>query len=382
MRILIGISLAFTASVVADDAKAAGNGGVIAHVEKQPFGTTVAGNQVDAYTLTNTNGAQVKILTYGARVASIKVPDRQGNLDDVTLGYATLRDYEEDTTFQGAIVGRYGNRIAQGRFTLDGKVYTLATNNNGNHLHGGVRGFDKVTWRAEGAVVDGAAQLRLTYVSKDQEEGYPGRLAVEVTYIWSNRNELKINYSAQTDRATILNPTNHAYFNLAGAGGGDILQHQLVINALRFTPTDRTSIPNGELRSVVGTPFDFRRATEIGARIGTRDEQLAFGSGYDHNFVIDKPAGQLGLAAEVYDPKSGRVLRVLTTEPGVQFYSGNFLDGAVGKQGLRYPKRSGFCLEAQHYPDSPNKPNFPSTVLRPNERYSQTTIYAFSTRLE
>ena len=351
-----------------------------ARVDKQPFGKTADGLSVDAYTLTNKNGARVKIITYGARVVSIEVAGRGGKLGDVALGYDDIKGYEKDSSYQGAIVGRYGNRIAKGRFTLDGVTYTLATNNNGNHLHGGVRGFDKVVWTGGGSVVAGAARLKLTYLSKDQEEGYPGNLSVTVIYTWTNRNELKIEYSAQTDKPTVLNPTNHAYFNLAGAGVGDILNHEMRINALRFTPANETSIPTGELRSVKGTPLDFTSATQIGSRIEARYEQLISGAGYDHNFVLNKPAGKLGLAAEVYESTSGRVLRVYTTEPGVQFYSGNFLNGAIGKQGLAYPRRSGFCLETQHFPDSPNKPKFPSTVLRPGGRYSQTTIYQFSTR--
>ena len=351
-----------------------------AQVEKQPFGTTAAGIAVDVYTLTNTSGAKVKIITYGARVVSIEVPDRSGKLADVSLGYDDLQGYEKDSSFLGAIVGRYGNRIALGRFTLDGKTYTLATNNNGNHLHGGLRGFDKVVWTGKGSVVAGTARLRLAYLSKDQEEGYPGNLSVTVIYTLTNRNEVRMDYSAQTDKATVLNLTNHAYFNLAGAGSGDILNHQIRINALRFTPTNETSIPTGELRSVKGTPLDFTKATPIGARIEEKYEQLISGAGYDHNFVLNKPAGKLGLAAEVYEPTSGRVLRVFTTEPGVQFYSGNFLSGAIGKQGLAYPRRSGFCLEAQHFPDSPNKPKFPTTVLRPGGRYTQTTTYEFSVR--
>jgi len=351
-----------------------------ARVEKQPFGKTAEGLPVDAYTLTNKNGAKVKIITYGARVVSIDVPDRGGKLGDVALGYDDLPGYEKDSSYLGPIVGRYGNRIAKGRFTLDGQTYTLAQNNNGNHLHGGLRGFDKVVWTGKGAVVAGAARLKLTYLSKDQEEGYPGNLSVTVVYTWTNRDELKIEYSAQTDKATVLNLTNHAYFNLSGAGVGDILNHEMRLNALRFTPTDATSIPTGELRSVKGTPLDFITATAIGKRIEDKYEQLISGAGYDHNFVLNKPSGKLGQAAEVYESTSGRVLRVYTTEPGVQFYSGNFLNGAIGKQGLAYPRRSGFCLETQHFPDSPNKPKFPSTVLRPGGRYTQTTIYQFSVR--
>ncbi|HXM35789.1 MAG TPA: aldose epimerase family protein [Pyrinomonadaceae bacterium] len=377
MRLFISISFALILCVVAPWGVRAAPG---AQVDKQSFGKTAGGVAVDVYTLTNTSGAKVKIITYGARVVSIEVPDRSGKSGDVTLGYDDLQGYEKDSSFLGAIVGRYGNRIAKGRFTLDGQTYTLATNNNGNHLHGGLRGFDKVVWTGQGSVIAGAAQLRLNYLSKDQEEGYPGNLSVSVTYTWTNRNELKIDYSATTDKATVLNLTNHAYFNLAGAGNGDILKHDLRINALRFTPTDETSIPLGELRSVKGTPLDFTTATPIGARIEDKYEQIVSGSGYDHNFVLNKPAGKLGLAAEVYESTSGRVLRLYTTEPGVQFYSGNFLSGATGKQGLVYPRRSAFCLETQHFPDSPNKPKFPTTVLRPTGRYTQTTIYQFSVR--
>jgi aldose 1-epimerase len=351
-----------------------------AGVEKEPYGKTADGIAVDAYTLTNASDAKVKIITYGARVVSVEVPGRDGKPGDVVLGYDDIRSYEKDSSFLGAIAGRYANRIAKGRFLLDGVVYTLATNNNGNHLHGGVRGFDKVLWVGKGSVVRGTAQLELTYLSKDGEEGYPGNLSVTVVYTWTDRNELKMVYSATTDKATVLNLTNHAYFNLAGAGAGDILNHEMRINALRFTPTNETSVPTGELRSVRGTPLDFNKATAIGARIEDKYEQIVSGQGYDHNFVLNKPTGKLGLAAEVYEPVGGRVLRVLTTEPGVQFYSGNFLNGATGKQGLAYPRRSGFCLEAQHFPDSPNEPKFPTTVLRPGGRYTQTTIYQFLVR--
>jgi aldose 1-epimerase len=377
MRFLISIGFALILCVAtALGARAVPH----AHLEKQPFGTTADGAAVDLYTLTNTSGAKVKIITYGARVVAVEVRDRDGKLGDVSLGYDDLQGYEKDSSYLGAIVGRYGNRIAKGRFTLDGVTYTLAQNNNGNHLHGGSRGFDKVVWTGKGSVVAGAVQLRLTYLSKDQEEGYPGNLSVTVIYTLTNRNELKIGYSAQSDKATVLNLTNHAYFNLAGAGKGDILKHELRINADRFTPTNETSIPTGELRRLQGTPLDFTKATPIGARIEDKYEQIVSGAGYDHNFVLNNATGKLGLAAEVYEPTTGRVLRVYTTEPGVQFYSGNFLSGASGKQGLTYPRRSGFCLETQHFPDSPNKPQFPTTVLRPGGRYIQTTIYQFSVR--
>jgi aldose 1-epimerase len=380
MRYFISISCALILCLAA----AAGVQGCTpcgkATVEKQSFGATADGVAVDSYTLTNTTGAKVKIITYGARLVSIEVPDRNGKRGDVTLGYDDIAGYEKDSSFLGAIVGRYGNRIAKGHFTLDGQTYTLATNNAPNHLHGGLKGFDKVVWTGKGSVVAGVARLVLSYLSKDQEEGYPGNLSVRVIYTWTNRNQLRMDYLATTDKATVLNLTNHAYFNLAGAGNGDILKHELRINALRFTPTDETSIPLGELRSVKNTPLDFNTATPIGARIEDKYEQLVSGNGYDHNFVLNKLPGKLSLAAEAYEPASGRVLRVLTTEPGVQFYSGNFLSGATGKGGLTYPRRSGFCLETQHFPDSPNKPKFPTTVLRPGVRYTQTTIYQFTVR--
>jgi aldose 1-epimerase len=371
MRLMIMLLLvATTASVSAAKAR----------IEKLPFGKTAEGIEVDAYLLTNASGAQVKIITYGARVVSIEVPDRRGVMGDVALGFDDLAGYVKDTAYIGAVVGRYGNRIALGKFALDGKLYTLAINNAPNHLHGGVKGFDRVVWTPKGSQVKGATRLQLTYVSKDGEESYPGNLTLTVIYTWTDRNELKMQYTATTDKATVLNPTNHAYFNLAGAAQGDILGHLMHINAVRFTPTTVSSIPTGELRSVKGTPMDFTKPTAIGARIDEQYEQLISGQGYDHNFILNKPAGQLGLAAEVYEPTTGRVLRVLTTEPGVQLYSGNFLNGATGKDGTTYPRRSGFCLEAQHYPDSPNQPAFPTTILRPGKRFSQTTIYQFSAR--
>ncbi len=348
------------------------------HVEKQTFGQLTDGTSVDIYTLTNKNGMHAKITNYGATVVSLTAPDRRGQMTDVTLGYDNLQGYVADTKYFGAIVGRYANRIAKGRFSLGGNVYTLAQNNNGNHLHGGLRGFNKVVWNAASRTDATGAHLKLSYLSKDKEEGYPGNLAVTITYTLDNNNELKIDYLATTDKETILNLTNHSYFNLAGAG--NILGHELKINADRFTPTDKTSIPTGELRSVRNTPFDFTRSTTIGARIEAQDEQLLFGNGYDHNFVLNKKSGILALAAEVYEPTSGRVLQVSTTEPGVQFYSGNFLKDVQGKAGKVYQKRDGFCLETQHFADSPNEPQFPSVVLKPGAVYKQTTVYKFSAR--
>ena len=349
-------------------------------ITKQPFGTA-DGKPVEIYTLTNSKGMEARIITYGGTVVSLRVPDRNGKLGDVVLGYDSLADYQRATNYIGTLIGRYGNRIARGRFSVDGNEYVLATNNGLNHLHGGVKGFNKVVWTARPLVSKDGPDLELTYLSRDGEEGYPGNLSVKVVYSLNDDNELKIDYSAKTDKPTLVNLTQHSYFNLAGAGKGDILAHELSINADRFTPTDSGSIPTGELRAVKGTPFDFNRPTAIGSRIEKDDEQLRIGKGYDHNFVLNKNKDELSLAATVYEPGTGRVMEVFTTEPGIQFYSGNFLDGAIaGKNGAIYPKRSGFCLEAQHFPDSPNEPSFPSTILRPGQTYSQTTIYRFSVR--
>ena len=348
-------------------------------VSKAPFGTTKDGKAVEIYTLTNSRGSEATIITYGGAVVSLKVPDKQGRLGDVVLGFDSIAGYEKHTAFFGALIGRYGNRIARGKFTLDNHEYTLATNNGENHLHGGVRGFDKVVWTAKSSTDKKGANLELAYVSADGEEGYPGKLNVKVVYTLTEDNQLKIVYSATTDKTTVVNLTHHSYFNLAG--GGDVLDHRLTLFADRYTPTDKGSIPTGELASVAGTPFDFRKETAIGARIDQDNEQLKFGKGYDHNFVLTRKGKGVELAARVYEPTSGRVMDVLTTEPGIQFYSGNFLDGSVpGKGGKSYPFRSGFCLETQHFPDSPNRPNFPSTTLKPGQKYSQTTIYAFSIR--
>ncbi len=346
-------------------------------IKKEPFGKMTNGTPIDLYTLTNTSGLQAKITTYGGAVVSLLVPDRDGKLDDVVLGFETLEEYVEKSPFFGCITGRYANRIAKGKFTLNGAAYTLAQNDGPNHLHGGVKGFDKVVWSAQEKSDDG---LELTYLSKDGEEGYPGNLSVEVTYTLTNDDELRIDYLATSDEDTVIKLTNHTYFNLADGGAGDILGHELMINADRFTPVDGTQIPTGELRSVAATPMDFRRMTAIGARIGQDDEQLRLGLGYDHNWVLNRSDGALALAAKVQEPTSGRVMQVYTTEPGIQFYSGNFLDGSItGKGGKVYGKRHGLCLETQHFPDSPNQPNFPSTVLKPGETYQTTTIYRFAT---
>jgi aldose 1-epimerase len=348
-------------------------------VEKQPFGKTADGTPVVLYTLTNSKGVRVAITNYGGIVVSLFTPDRNGNPGDIVLGFERLEDYLKGHPYFGAIIGRYGNRIAKGRFTLDGVEYKLAQNNGENHLHGGLVGFDKKVWKARDFVDAEGQHLELRYTSPDGEEGYPGNLDVTVTYSLNEQNQLRIDYVATTDKPTVVNLTNHSYFNLAGEG--DILGHLLRLNADYFTPVDAGLIPTGELRPVKGTPFDFTEPTPIGARIEQDDEQLRYGRGYDHNFVLRGGGGSLAEAAEVYEPKTGRVLRVLTTEPGVQFYTGNFLDGTLrGKYGRVYHRRTGFCLETQHFPDSPNKPHFPTTVLRPGQTYRSTTIYEFSAR--
>ena len=349
-------------------------------IRKQPFGPTPEKKTVDLYTLTNANGVEAGIITYGGIIVSLKVPDRAGKLQEVTLGYDSLDGYlKNNSPYFGALIGRYANRIGKGRFSLGGREYHLATNNGESHLHGGNRGFDKVIWKAEEIRGGNSVGLKLAYVSADGEEGYPGALTVAVTYTLTNNNELSMDYTATTSKETILNLTNHAYFNLAG--GGDILKHEVMINAGRFTPVNAAVIPTGELRSVKGTPMDFTKPMAIGARINQKDEQLVLGKGYDHNWVLDRKDNNLSLAARVTEPTSGRVLEVLTTEPGIQFYTGNFLHGTIkGKAGKVYQQRAGFCLETQHFPDSPNKPNFPSTILKPGQKYSTTTVYKFSAR--
>jgi aldose 1-epimerase len=349
-------------------------------VDKKVFGKLADGRQVEIYTLRNARGLEAKITNYGGIITELKVPDRTGKLDDIVLGFDNLDSYLKGHPYFGALIGRYGNRIAKGRFSLNAHEYKLAVNNGENHLHGGLQGFDKVLWTGRPLKVANGAALELSYVSKDGEEGYPGTLTTKVIYTLTNTGDLKIEYSATTDKDTVVNLTSHSYFNLAGQGNGDILNHQMMINAGRFTPTDAGSIPTGELRSVTGTPFDFTKATAIGARINQDDEQLKFGKGYDHNFVLNGRMGLLRRAARVTEPTSGRVMEVWTTEPGMQFYTGNFLDGTLtGKDGKVYQQRYGFCLETQHYPDSPNKPAFPTTILRKGQRYHTITIYSFST---
>lgn len=347
-------------------------------ITKASFGKTAEGAPVDLYTLKNASGMEVAIATFGGRIVSLKAPGRNGQFTDVVLGFDNMEGYLGEHPYFGALVGRYGNRIAKGQFKLDGKTYKLAINNGVNALHGGLKGFDKVVWTAR-EVPGGDPSVELTYLSKDGEEGYPGSLTEKVTYSLTAANELKIEYSATTDKDTVVNVTNHSYFNLAGQGHGDILSHVLQLNAAKFTPVDAGLIPTGELKNVEGTPFDFRQPTVIGSRINAEDEQIKRGGGYDHNFVVDGSAGTLRLAARVSEPTSGRVLEVSTTEPGVQFYTGNFLDGTVkGKGGVAYAKRTGFCLETQHFPDSPNHPDFPTTALKAGAEYNSTTVFKFS----
>ncbi len=349
-------------------------------VKKQPFGKTPEGADVDVYTLTNANGMRAGILNYGGTVVSLTAPDRNGKYADVVLGLDDLAAYKKGTAFFGALIGRYGNRIGHAQFTLDGNTYKLPANDNGNTLHGGPEGFDKRIWTAvPGSGPDGQT-LELTYVSKDGEAGFPGNLTAKVLYTLTPKNELKIDYSATTDKPTVVNLTNHSYFNLAGQGEGDVLGHEVMIAADRFTPVDDKLIPTGELRPVAGTPFDFTKPTAIGARIEADNPQIKYGMGYDHNWVLNKGAGGLTKAAEVTEPKSGRVMEVWTTEPALQFYTGNFLDGTLAGKGKTYPRRGAFCMETQHYPDSPNKPAFPSTELKPGETYKTTTLYRFSAK--
>lgn len=346
-------------------------------VSRQPFGNAPDGTPVELYTLRNSRGAEAQITTYGGIVTTLKVPDRNGNLGDVVLGYDNLAGYLKESPYFGSLIGRYGNRIAKGKFKLNGVEYTLATNNGPNALHGGLKGFDKVVWKPKVIASSQGPALELQYVSKDGEEGYPGNLAVTALYTLTEDNALKVEFTATTDKDTVVNLTQHSYFNLAGKG--DILDHVVMIPADRYTPVDSTLIPKGELAPVAGTPFDFRTPTAIGARINQDHEQLKFGGGYDHNWVINKPYGELGLVARVTEATSGRVLEVLSTSPGLQFYTGNFLDGTiVGKYGWVYKHRSAFCMEPQHYPDSPNQPNFPSTVLKPGQVYRNTIVYKFS----
>ena len=343
-------------------------------IKKQAFGKTADGKDVDLYTLTNANGLKTEIMTYGGIVRILEVPDRDGNLGDIVLGYDSLDEYIENNPYFGALVGRCGNRIAKGKFTLNGVEYTLATNNGPNHLHGGVKGFDKVVWDAEPVEDETSVGLKLTYLSKDGEEGYPGNLKCTVIYTLTNDNELKVSYEAETDKTTVINLTHHSYFNLGGHGSGDILGHELMLTADNFTPVDEGLIPTGEIKPVKGTLMDFTRPMPIGARI----DQVK--GGYDHNFVLNNSGGSLALAASVYEPNTGRVMEISTTEPAIQFYSGNFLDGSNKGKGAVYNKHNGFCLETQHFPDAPNKPGFPSIVLKPGDKYTHLTVHKFSAK--
>jgi len=348
-------------------------------ITRQLFGTMPDGTAVHVFTLSNGRGMEAKIIDYGGIVVSLTAPDREGYPTDVVLGYDTLEGYLEDQAYFGAIIGRFGNRIGGGRFTLDGVEYKLALNDGENHLHGGIKGFNRVIWDAEIVEDTDGQSLRLSYLSADGEEGYPGNLSVVVTYALTEDNGLHIEYEATTDKPTVVNLTNHSYFNLSGTVDRTILDHQMTIAADHFTPGGPGLIPTGELRSVAGTPLDFTMPAVIGARINADDIQLERGLGYDHNWVLNRTGEGLEFAARVREPLSGRVMEVHTTEPGIQFYSGNFMTSTKGKAGKTYEHRYGLCLETQHYPDSPNRPEFPSTVLRPSETYRQTTIYSFST---
>jgi len=353
-------------------------------INRRPYGTTAAGIAVDEYILTNTQGMEVRIITYGGIITSLRVPDRSGTLANVVLGLDTLADYETKNPHFGCITGRCANRIAHGRFTLDGVDYTLATGHGPHHEHGGKVGFDKRVWAAEPSVSGSGPRLALMYLSPDGEEGYPGTLDTKVVYTLTDADALHIDYMATTDRPTLINLTNHSYFNLAGNGAGDIYDHILMINADRYTPADQTLIPTGELAPIDGTPFDFRIPRAIGPGQRSTHSQIVIGRGYDHNFVLNRPVpddGALILAARLYDPGSGRVLEVLTTEPGMQLYAGNFLDATlIGSGGSLYRQSDGLALETQHFPDSPNHPAFPSVVLRPGQVYHSTTVFRFAAR--
>jgi aldose 1-epimerase len=349
---------------------------------KESFGKTSSGHEVFLYTLKNASGMEVKITNYGGTIQSVRVKDRHGKFGDVVLGFSALDGYTSKTNnaYFGALIGRYANRLAKGTFPLDGHVYHVTTNEGQNMLHGGRVGFDKRMWDAKDVSNQQSPALELHYLSKDGEEGFPGNLDVTVRYSLDDHNGLHIDYFAKTDKATVLNLSNHSYFNLLGAGSATILNHKVFIDADRFTPVNSTLIPTGKLESVAGTPLDFRKATDIGARIGSRFQQLKLAKGYDHNFVLHHPGELRAVAARVEEPKSGRVLEVFTTQPGLQFYTGNFLQGNIHGIGGVYRHRSALCLETQHFPDSPNHPNFPTTVLRPGEEFHQTTIFRFSTK--
>ena len=374
--VLLAAVFTFMAMISAREVTQTAKGGA---VTRAPFGKLKDGSAVEVFTLTNAKGVEVRAITYGGIIQSWKVPDKAGKLADVVLGFDTIDGYQTDHPFFGAIIGRYGNRIGNAQFSLDGRTYKLAANNGPNNLHGGARGFDKQLWTGEIVKSDRGQAVAFSRTSPDGEEGFPGTLKVRVTYILTDQNGLIVEYEASTDKATPVNLTQHSYFNLAGEGSGTILDHQLMINAERYTPVNDTLIPTGELAPVAGTAFDFRKPTRIGDRIDQPDVQLKNGKGYDHNWVLNRKQSGLQLAARVFEPKSGRTLEITTSEPGLQFYAGNFLDGTIkGKQGHVYGHRSGFCLETQHFPDSPNKPSFPSTILKPGQQYRTTTVFTFA----
>ncbi|MHC4394448.1 MAG: aldose epimerase family protein [Planctomycetota bacterium] len=342
-------------------------------IKKQAYGQTNE-KKIYLYTLTNTNGLKAEIINFGGIVTRLYVPDRNGNFADIVLGYDTLEEYISDGTHFGALIGRYGNRIAKGKFSLNGVEYTLAQNNGENHLHGGIKGFNKVVWDAEEKKIDNSIALKLTYLSKDGEEGYPGNLTCTVIYTLTNDNELKISYEAKTDKTTVVNLTNHSYFNLAGHDSGNVLAHEIMLNADHFLPVDDGLIPTGQIKPVKGTPMDFTKPMTIGSRI------TQVKGGYDHNYCLNSSDGSPAPAVEVYEPGSGRVMQIFTTQPGVQFYTGNFLSSSNKGKGAVYNKHNGFCLETQHFPDSPNKPDFPSVVLKPGQKYKQLTVHKFSVK--
>jgi aldose 1-epimerase len=373
-RVLLAAALFISVTLPAGEQATPGRR---AGVTRETTAATVDGTAIERFTIVNASGVEVTAITYGGIITSWRVPDRSGQMADIVLGYDDPAAYiKNNSPYFGAVVGRYGNRIAKAQFALDGKTYKLAANDGANHLHGGLKGFDKVVWAAEPIKGGGGHGVAFTRTSADGEEGYPGALKVRVTYTLTDKNELVVAYEATTDKPTVVNLTQHSYFNLAGQGTGDILAHELRINADRYTPVDSTLIPTGELAPVEGSPFDFRKATVIGARIDSDAPQIKFGRGYDHNWVLSRSGTGPLVAAEVYDPKSGRTLVVSTTEPGLQFYTGNFLDGSItGKDGRVYRHRYGFCLETQHFPDSPNHPTFPSTTLRPGETYRTQTVF-------
>ncbi|MDH7911707.1 aldose epimerase family protein [Winogradskyella sp. SYSU M77433] len=350
-------------------------------ITKSEFGKTEDSTTIEQYTLKNANGVEMDVITYGGRITSLKVPNKDGKLENVVLGFDNIEDYQKDNPFFGALIGRYGNRIAKGKFTLNGEEFTLATNDGSNHLHGGVNGFDRVVWTATPVEGTEDSTLKLTYTSKDGEEGYPGNLEVTVTYTLTKDNAVEVTYEATTDKATVVNLTQHAYFNLTGDFSKDILNHDVVINADAFLPVDETLIPTGEIRKVEGTPFNFNSSKKIGEEINADNEQLKRGKGYDHCWVLNGEKGDMRFVASAYDETSGRFMEIFTEEPAIQFYTGNFLDGTLPMvNGGTYAHRTGFCLETQHYPDSPNQDNFPSTVLNPGNTYKTKTTFKFSTK--